>query len=322
MAIYKAPNYIQKSSEDYAAQSEKQKWYMRDIITYQNINKIPNHEGGKHFALLGYACDEGVRRAQGRVGTYKGPDALRRAFGALANHFSECNIEDFGDFCCVKGQLELVQHQMANGIKDLLYHNYFPICIGGGHDLALAHFDGVQKYLDKDKRLGIINFDAHFDLVKPIDNEGNATTPFYQIADLVGADNFYYLPIGIQKTLNSKDAYQTASALQVEAISYQDCQQLTVDDIKSKLLQFIGRTDHLIIMLDMDVFNSYWSPGVSAPNVAGLSPEFVLNLLQFILQSNKVISLEIAELNPDVDTESRSAQLAAYFLWQFFQQVS
>ncbi len=35
-------------------------------------------------ALIGFACDEGVRRNHGRVGAAAGPEALRLALGKLA----------------------------------------------------------------------------------------------------------------------------------------------------------------------------------------------------------------------------------------------
>ena len=44
------------------------------------------------IALLGFACDEGVRRNQGRVGAAEGPVALRRALANVAWQLSLIHI--------------------------------------------------------------------------------------------------------------------------------------------------------------------------------------------------------------------------------------
>ena len=38
----------------------------------------------EQIALLGFACDEGVRRNKGRIGAEKGPETLRRALANMA----------------------------------------------------------------------------------------------------------------------------------------------------------------------------------------------------------------------------------------------
>ncbi len=43
----------------------------------------------------------------------------------------------------------------------------YPIVLGGGHEIAFGHYCGIKDYnasIDRKDKLGIINFDAHFDL--------------------------------------------------------------------------------------------------------------------------------------------------------------
>jgi len=55
----------------------------------------------------------------------------------------------------------------------------FPIVLGGSHELAYGHFNGIVNHLKKQtknsSKVGIINFDAHFDL-RPYDNQGSSGT--------------------------------------------------------------------------------------------------------------------------------------------------
>ena len=58
--------------------------------------------------------------------------------------------------------------------------NVFCVVLGGGHDMAYGHYKGLKQYLGSESVLGIINFDAHFDL-RSNQNGNNSGTPFYQI---------------------------------------------------------------------------------------------------------------------------------------------
>ena len=74
---------------------------------------------------------------------------------------------------------------------------------------------------------------------------------------------------------------------------------------------FIGNNDYIYITIDLDGFSSAFTPGVSAPSPIGMNPKFVMSLLEFILSSKKVISCDIAEMNPNFDQDNSTANLAA-----------
>src|SRR5260221_10756122 len=71
----------------------------------------PNAEPG--VVLIGFACDEGVRRNGGRVGAKDGPRALRKALANMAWHLDYANpVYDFGDVICPAGDLEGAQDSL------------------------------------------------------------------------------------------------------------------------------------------------------------------------------------------------------------------
>jgi len=57
--------------------------------------------------------------------------------------------------------------------------------------------------------------------------------------------------------------------------------------------------------------SSAYAPGVSAPSPLGFTPYFVFKVLVFLFESKKVISFDIAELNPSLDRDKLTANLAA-----------
>jgi len=263
------------------------------------------------IGLIGYQCDEGVRRNFGRVGAAKGPGMVKEKLAKIPLHNEDKQLVDFGEVVCEKEDMESCQLAFSKIITHLLKYHIFPIGIGGGHDIAYGHFMGIKEALkDKpQKKIGIINFDAHFDL-RPLESEPNSGTPFNQILSSESVD---YFVIGIQHQSNTKELFEIAQKHKVGYVNSMDCETNDRDlkNIQDQLATFINNNDYLYISIDMDGFSSAYAPGVSAPSPLGFSPNFVFKMLQFIFASEKVISCDIAELNPTMDQDNITANLAA-----------
>jgi formiminoglutamase len=291
---------------------ENQYWHQE--IKLVDISKQEKIE--EDIAILAYVCDEGVRRNRGRIGAHEGPKAIRERLAKLPIHFENIKVADVGDIICIDDDMEACQVLFAQQISKLLKQKVFPIAIGGGHDMAYAHFMGIWDLIkDSNKnRIGIINFDAHFDL-RPIENKSNSGTPFHQIIQELQAqgNRVDYFAIGIQQQSNTKELFEIAKAENINyAINY-DCESsgTELEALKNRLIPFISQVDYLYVTIDMDGFSSAYAPGVSAPSPLGFTPYFVFKMLTFLLQSNKVISFDIAELNPSLDRDNLTANLAA-----------
>ena len=138
-------------------------------------------------ALLGFASDEGVRRNHGRVGAVNGPLAMRKALANLAWHRSD-PAYDAGDVLCTDGDLEGAQARLGHNVCALLDAGHFPVVLGGGHEVAFGSWSGLAEHLSGNHapRIGIVNFDAHFDLRDPA-HVHSSGTPFAQIAEQCAA---------------------------------------------------------------------------------------------------------------------------------------
>lgn len=290
----------------------KQYWYQHIELIDLNASK---REFLKHqkpdIALVGYACDEGVRRNSGRLGAKKGPDKFRQRLAKLPYHHLTKTVVDVGNIKCENSDLETCHKELSKVVSQLISKRVFPIVIGGGHDVAYGHFKGlweIAKNTSKPK-IGIINFDAHFDL-RPLEKEANSGTPFNQILT-EHKDTVAYFAIGIQLQSNTKELVAIAKDYQVTFLRNDDCNLLNFEAVKNMLSLFIDRNDGLYVTIDMDGFSSAYAPGVSAPSPLGFTPHFALKVLEYIFSSQKVISCDIAELNPDFDLDDATANLAA-----------
>lgn len=72
----------------------------------------------------------------------------------------------------------------------------------------------------------------------------------------------------------------------------------------------------------MDDFSSAYAPGVSAPSPLGFTLYFVFKRLRFLFETKKVISCDLAELNPTLDRDNLTANLAAKLIDFIVNQVN
>lgn len=267
----------------------------------------------KHTVFLGFASDAGVVRNQGRPGAKLGPDEIKKHLAKLPC-LKKHSYLDLGNISCDNDQLESSQKQFAELISLCHQNGHHTVAFGGGHEITWAHYQGLNTHYPK---LGIINFDAHFD-IRPLQNgqTGTSGTSFSQIASLCEENKqpFNYCCIGLQNLGNTPSLFQRAEQLKVHYLSAEKLNQQAFKQQADFLDQFIGPLDHIYLTICLDVFAECYAPGVSAPQSLGLSPWQVLPLLKHIIHSGKVVSIDIAELSPPLDKNQKTTRLAALII--------
>lgn len=272
------------------------------------------------MALIGFACDAGVQRNHGRPGAIHGPQALRKQLANLP-WLQTAPLYECGDIVCDDGDLETAQQQLASHIAAQLQAGHQPIVLGGGHEIAFASWSGLAQHLaatESQPRIGIINFDAHFDLRDPQCQATSSGTPFAQIAEVCAHKHwmFHYACFGVSRMSNTPALFNRADAL---GVCYAEDLQMTVPQLnllQQRLDRFMQACDHLYLTIDLDVFPASQAPGVSAPAARGVSLEVIEPLLIQIRNSGKLRLMDLAELNPELDIDAHTARLAARLIHQ------
>jgi len=302
-------------------------WHQCVKIIDLKRNDLASYTGKLGFAFIGFCCDEGIRINSGRIGAAMGPKSIRKALSSLPCNFSqEVKLFDVGDILCEDCTLKESQDLLSKAVKKVLSLNLFPIVLGGGHEIAFGNYMGILNYLSQktqEPNIGIVNFDAHFDL-RPYEKSGTSGTMFNQIADLTKAQNidYSYLCLGIQKHSNTLRLFKTADELGVEYILAKDLTNMDYYPILERVDDFMKDKDHLYVTICSDVFSSAFAPGVSAPQALGLYPDKVLNFLKYILRSKKAISFDIAEVSPRFDFDNTTANLASVMIFTVVNTIS
>jgi formiminoglutamase len=293
-------------------------FFFQHIKLLDLLSQSPKKTSEITFALLGFRCDEGILRDKGREGAKEGPHAVRMRLSRLPVQKPEIHCYDAGDILCTDHDLEKSQKALAEVVAILLKAGIRPIVIGGGHEVAWGHYQGIAKVYPEEERLGIINFDSHFDLQKINDNRGSATTSFYQIAEAHQKSHrhFDYNCIGIQHASNIRLSFDMAKHKHTKTILADDLYQ----GLQEKSFDFIDRVidenDIIYVSLSLDVFSPAFAPGVSTIQPLGLMPWHIIPLLRQAAASTKVISYDIAELMPNYDIGERTAKLAATLIYE------
>ena len=202
-------------------------------------------------AVIGFACDAGVKRNKGRVGAKDGPAALRQALANLAAPENALSFADLGDVSVAGDALEAGQETLANTIADALARHERLVVLGGGHETAFASFRGLRK-AHPDARIGILNLDAHLDLRLPGEAGGSSGTPFAQIRDL-DPEGFDYLCVGYAEEANTQALLKRAKDWGVGLVRDHD---LIADPLAAHdgVAALIARNDLIYLTIDIDVF--------------------------------------------------------------------
>ncbi len=260
--------------------------------------------------LLGFACDAGVARNHGRVGAAEGPRAIRRALRNMPVH--ECDqLADGGDVVCAGDALEASQQALAVSVMQQLGAGRFPLVLGGGHEMAWGSFTGLATHLARTEgtpRVGIVNFDAHFDLRR--DARATSGTPFLQIAQDCEARGweFRYACFGVSRYANTEALFARAHELGV-LVQLDETVDATMGS--AALRSFIAAVDDVYLSVCLDVLPASVAPGVSAPAPRGVGLDVLEPLIDVVCASGKVRLADIAEMNPRFDVDGRTASVAA-----------
>ncbi len=279
---------------------------------HQVIRALP--EGpSEGVALVGFACDEGVRRNQGRLGARRGPAALRQHLSNLPVRKSR-TLVDAGTVDVVDGDLEAGQGAYAQRITEVLDRGLLPIGLGGGHEIAFGTWCGLADHLARQAEvavIGVLNLDAHFDLRSA--DQATSGTPFRQVAEDCARRGwpFHYGVLGISAFANTEALFQRAKDW---GVRWRLDEEMGIADLPATLdwvEGFCQRVDHVYLTCCLDVLPASVAPGVSAPSARGVPIDVVEKVLDRVGRTGKLRVADLAELNPLLDEDGRTARVAA-----------
>jgi len=269
--------------------------------------------GIRYAGLANKLAEIGYRvRDRGNV-RVKDPDEGR------ATHITE-KFEGFSGRPKPHNVEEIVRasEELASVVEDIAKAGNIPLVLGGDHSIGMGTIAGLDR---AGKRVGVIWIDAHGDINTPETSpSGNVHGMPFAVALGLAGDPF---PASLRGTtdgkhgvlmairdidLGEKDNIRKAG---VTAITMADIDRTGMADAMKKAIAVAGQAPGGIhVSLDMDALDPNEAPGVGTPVRGGLSYREAQLAMEMLAASGKLRSIEVAEVNPILDTGNKTAQLA------------
>jgi len=205
------------------------------------------------------------------------------------------------------------------------------VVFGGDHSTAIGTWSGVAKALGNRQSLGLIWVDAHMDSHLPETSPSGALHGM-PLACLLGHGEPLLIHMASPATtllpknvcLIGVRSFESAEAVLLQLLGVRI---FYMDEVRSKGLMVVMQeaiahatktTDKLGITIDLDAIDPDDAPGVGSPASEGIGGQALLGALTLLKHHPKLVGAEIAELNPVVDHENKTADLAIQLVESLF----
>lgn len=236
-------------------------------------------------------------------------DTLRPQLPAGEAHSNAALI---ADVC--RQTAQMVQNTMARGQR-------FAV-IGGDHSCAIGTWSGAATALEKRGPLGLLWIDAHMDSHTPQTSRSGALHGM-PLACLLGhgLDELRHIARKTPKVLPQHlcligvrsyepEEQELLNRLGVRVYAMREIRERGLHAVVHEAMQQVMKnTAGFGITIDLDAIDPVDAPGVGSPEQGGLLAQELLQALQPVKHNAHLIGVEIAELNPFLDRNDKTARL-------------
>ena len=209
---------------------------------------------------------------------------------------------------------------VARLVEVALDEGQLPLVLGGDHSIALGTLGGLARAHGTTG--GVLWIDAHADLNTPATSpSGNVHgMPLAAALGMAGElfeSNGWTIPavtadrvalVGV-RSLDDGERRRIRD-LGVRIYTMSDVDRIGIERAVRESLAHIGGPGFVHVSLDMDALDPEVAPGVGTPVRGGLSYREAHLALELVAESGLAGSLEVVEVNPILDRENATAQLA------------
>ena len=210
-----------------------------------------------------------------------------------------------------------VAEELAGVVADIERSGAVTLVLGGDHSMSMGTLAGIAR---GGRRPGVIWMDAHGDSnTARTSPSGNVHGMPFAVALGLADEPFPKALRGsvdgrhaVLMALRSVDAgeKENIKAAGVTPITMADIDRMGMSAAMERAIAVASKGDGIHLSLDMDAIDPDEAPGVGTPVRGGLTYREAQLAMEMLAASGKLRSLEIAEVNPILDRENRTAALA------------
>lgn len=236
----------------------------------------------------------------------------------------------------IKG-IHTMYERVSKSVQETMKNNFFPVVLSGDHSIAGATIAGIKMAKPKSK-LGVIWIDAHADLHTPYttpsgnlhgmplaaaineDNDDYAvheldeeTTKYWNQLKSLGKIAPKVLPediVFISLRDFEKEEKHLIEKHGMKVISTNEVRRKGAENVVRSVIRYLSDCTDIYVSFDVDSLDSSISKGTGTPVSNGLKEREAEDLISKFMQNRKVCCLEIAEVNPTLDKENLTSEIA------------
>ena len=230
--------------------------------------------------------------------------------------------------------------RVNNTVRKSLINNYFPIVLSGDHSSALGTISGI-KAAYPDQTVGVIWIDAHADLHSPyttpsgnihgmplaavlgddnldcqVNDVAHDTQEHWNEMKNIGidgakvlAENLIYF--GVRDTEEAED--KQIEKLHIRNYKVDEVRYRGLEKCVEEALVKLSHCDMLYVSFDVDSMDcDLISFGTGTPVSRGFDQYEIIDIINQIIQSKKVVCIEFVEVNPLLDTKGNKMAETAF----------
>lgn len=222
--------------------------------------------------------------------------------------------------------------QLKEQAYKTLVDGRIPLVLGGDHSLAIGSIAGITKYYgEKNQKVGVIWLDAHADINTP-ETTMSGNIHGMPLAHALGVGHKDLL--SLSEKIPMVDASRTVligirdldqgekntiRELGVRAFTMRDIDELGMRTVMQEAIRIASNgTVGIHVSFDVDCMDPSVAPGVGTPVRGGTTYREGHLAMEMLHDSGKVISMDVAEVNPVLDTSNQTADLAVEIVLSAF----
>jgi len=216
-----------------------------------------------------------------------------------------CSFVDCGDVDIVPLMWEDNFDRITRSVQQILEHEALPFVFGGDHAISYP----VVRAFEGRGPITVVHFDAHMDYRDEAMGvrygHGNVLR---RIRELPWIDKI--VAIGIRSSRTRKEDYEDSIAAGNVIIPAWEVHSALFAELEQRL----PADRDIYITFDIDGMDAAIAPGTGTPEVGGLNYEQARAILECLCRRNRVVGVDLVELNPSLDPQEITALLANQLL--------
>lgn len=291
--------------------------------------------GKVEVAIMGASLDMSTSMR----GTAWGPQAVRTGeVGAMAwgellplahpsvgeiDFMQELKVVDYGDAPIDPLSTERSILNVHKMVKEIAETGAIPVVVGGDHSLMYPDVVAVTDVYGKGN-VGVIHFDAHFDGIPLMFGHYiSHGAPVRRLIDEGHVKGKNFVQIGLN---SAKPGAKDIEWMRKNQVRYHFMAEIDRKGwqkvMKQALAEALDGPEYIFISVDTDVLDPAWAPGMGTPEPGGLSIRELFPMLRAAGVQNKVVGIDLVEVNPLTDPTYRSKLVAVRILRELLTGIA